>query len=295
MKESAPRHCRCPILIGLLLAVHIQAHAATVDVSTAAPEFLVFGASVTAADIVQDQISVSLSPAEASGEMALSLTGPSATHLIRREVRAGGMHQQTFNIPNLAAGEFTEARVEWVVGQGTATSSFGHHIRVLGDYRHSQYNLPEEVRCTGTSTNVYTTNAQCTFTGTQFRSQFVSQVNLNGGGTSINFGPVSREFFCLNQAGAPADAPERSFRRQASTGSCNNNTGALGNATVAYRPGHPFVGCGDRVLIHNQGVKTVTDTCPGCTNTQLDNFTMDGACAGIADLGNFKTIKLLDP
>ncbi|MEM2126572.1 MAG: hypothetical protein QXQ53_09285 [Candidatus Methanosuratincola sp.] len=39
-------------------------------------------------------------------------------------------------------------------------------------------------------------------------------------------------------------------------------------------------------------VKTVTDLCPGCGEAQLDNYTDDGRCSGITDLGNFVTIRL---
>jgi len=112
---------------------------------------------------------------------------------------------------------------------------------------------------------------------------------LNCSGRSINFGDVKREFFCIGQPGAPADAAGRSFRQGAITAACNG--GALNNMTVARVPGHPVLSCNDQVFIHPNGVKTVTDLCPVCPVAQLDNYTLDNRCAGIVDLGNFMTIK----
>ena len=50
--------------------------------------------------------------------------------------------------------------------------------------------------------------------------------------------------------------------------------------------------CGDSVYIVGVGVKTVTDRCPDCTPTQLDNYTTASACHDVGHLGTFKTIKL---
>lgn len=61
--------------------------------------------------------------------------------------------------------------------------------------------------------------------------------------------------------------------------------------------GHPHLNCGDQVLIVGLGanpgtIKTVTDLCPGCPETQLDNYTTDSRCSDVLDLGNFVTIRL---
>ena len=102
----------------------------------------------------------------------------------------------------------------------------------------------------------------------------------------MNHGNISREFYCINQPNAPSDASEMSFRSGVTfSGSC----GSLGNNTVAV---HPDLGCGDTVFINTVDVKIVTDYCPGCAVAQLDNFTTNNVCSGIADLGNFKTIKI---
>jgi hypothetical protein len=219
----------------------------------------------------------------------LELTGVN-NHVIRTVQRSSGNYNETFDINNLSRGEYTGVKATWNVGQGSSSGEFNYHMMVLGVYRHSQYNTPAENTCAGGSTKAYITNAQCQFTQTTLIASFMSQVNLNGSGRSINFGDVKREFFCVRQPGAPADAAGRSFRQEAITAACGG--GALNNMTVARMPSHPDLGCNDQVFIHQNGVKTVTDLCPVCPADQLDNYTTDNRCAGIADLGNFMTIKI---
>ena len=55
---------------------------------------------------------------------------------------------------------------------------------------------------------------------------------------------------------------------------------------------HEDLACGDSVYIVGVGVKTVTDRCPVCTFTDIDNYTTTPACYRVSDLGTFKTIKL---
>ncbi len=49
---------------------------------------------------------------------------------------------------------------------------------------------------------------------------------------------------------------------------------------------------GNQDYIFSVGIKTVTDFCPGCSESQLDNFITDTSCSNIMDLGNFITIQL---
>jgi hypothetical protein len=245
---------------------------------------------IISADVAADSISIRLEPPDRSGDFTLELLGPAGSHVIRREVRCGGIHNDSFDIPSLAGGEYDNIRATW--GGIAYNDPHPYHIHVLGVYRHSQYNIPHENTCVGPAVDVYITDSDCNFTQAVLRQQFVNQVNLNGSGVSIAHGNLRREAFCLSPV-APADAINRSFRRVADFhGSCNGNTGALNNSTVARLPAHRYLTCDDRVHIHTVGIKTVTDLCPGCAQAQLDNFTTDAACAGIRDLGNFMTIKL---
>ena len=248
--------------------------------------------SVDSADVVSDEIVVTLQPTGVSGTLEVSLVGMPA-HTVSTSTVTGGTHMISFGIGSVPTGNYTGVRATWTVGTDMPTDTRAYGFRVLGSYRHSRYNTPSEANCTGTPQSSYVTNNQCTFTPTMLNSGFVSQVNLNGSGYSTNHGTVARENWCLDsdnhEAEIPDDAEERSFRSgHTVVGSC----GAVGNATVAVAPGHDHLSCGDLVYIVGVGVKTVTDRCPACTSEQLDNYTTNTDCHRILDLGTYKTIEL---
>jgi len=265
--------------------------------------------TIEEADVTMDLVKVKLEPAGLSGELKLELIEPD-NHVIRSEIRTSGTHEETFDIPNLARGEYMKVKATWLVMEASATDELDHHIKVLGKYRHSQYNTPEEAQCAGPPERAYITEedangiSQCfndpprNFTVTTLQQEFISQVNLNGSGISTNFGDVQRDFFCPTTAAAPSDASGRTFRQRAIEPACSGLT--LGDNTVARRPGHPDLDCGDQVFIQDVGLKTVTDLCPVCPDMltadevdQLDNFTTDARCSGINDLArNAVTIKI---
>lgn len=82
------------------------------------------------------------------------------------------------------------------------------------------------------------------------------------------------------------------------TGGCGSSY-PVDNSTVAYNTSDANLGCGDQVLIVGLGggtgtVKEVTDKCPICSTSQLDNYTTQAACTigSFTDLGNFETIRV---
>lgn len=255
---------------------------------------------VTKADIRTNTIDVLLSPTTDSGQFVLTLVGDTNTVLFQG-TRAGGSYHFNFGpsqgaLSGLPEGQFTQVRADWTVSGTTETASATVAFRVLGEYRHSQYNIPDEASCPGGSARAWITDAQCNFTQTTLRASFIAQANLNGSGTSIQFGGIQREQFCLaRQFNPPPGAQNHSFRPGVSSGTCNVG---LGNNTVARNRNHPFLSCNDEVLIVGLGapgtIKTVTDECPACPERQLDNFTTASACApgAIPDLGRFTTIRL---
>lgn len=248
---------------------------------------------ISSASIPNDRIVFHLRPADNEGDLTLRLLGDGVSHDVFTGRLRSGDYRTSFGIPSLPEEEFTRLVGIWRVGGTDYTGGGGFHIKVLGSYRHSQYNIPHESSCTGAALRAYVTDSDCNFTRTTLRARFISQVNLNGSGVSIDHGNLQKEAYCVGRPGAPGDAANRSFRQAGDFhGSCGGNTGALGNSTVARRPNHPDLDCDDRVYIHTQGVKTVTDLCPGCAVAQLDNFTTATDCSGITDLGNFLTIKL---
>jgi hypothetical protein len=253
-----------------------------------------WGVVIVNADITVDSIKLRFGPVGKTGNLTLELAkaGASSHVILSLVTRSAGETTESFNIPTLPVREFDQLRATWIMDGTSYSSTFPMAIRVLGVFRHSQYNSPSESACGGTATPVYITDSACHFVPATLLSGFVSQVNLNGSGVSTAHGNLVREAYCLTRPGHPADAAARSFRTTAAfRGGCR---GALNNTTVANCRGRTDLGCDDRVLIQGHGVKTVTDYCPACCGyDQLDNFTTATACAGIADLGRFMTIKLL--
>ncbi len=251
--------------------------------------------SVTTADIVSDQIVVSLSPPSQSGTLVVTLQGAGPNQTIFNGTASGGTYNYSFNRTSLAIGQYTAVNATWTVaGAPSVSGSKAVSFYVMGAYRHSQYNSPAESACTGNPAPAYITNSSCVFNSTMLRNDFISQSWLNGSGITINFGEEQNEAFCLSQG--PPDASGRSFRPQRIIPSCGSAY-SVNNSTVARGDDAPLI-CGDSVLIVGLGggtVKTVTDRCPACTGRlQLDNYTTQAACRPgiISDLGNYTTIRL---
>jgi hypothetical protein len=253
--------------------------------------------AVTTADIVADQIVVSLSPTSSSGSLVVTAQGSSVSKTLFNGTKSGGQHTFSFDRNNLPNGQYTSVTAQWTVAGNSVNGSKSVSFNVLGVYRHSQYNTPAESACAGPPAHAYITNPNCNFNATNLRNDFISQSWLNGSGITIQFGTEQNEAFCLSQPGAPVDASGRSFRPQAIVPSCGPGH-TVNNSTVARGDTAPL-NCGDSVLIVGLGgtatTKTVTDRCPACTGQlQLDNYTTQTACqpGTIPDLGNFKTIRL---
>jgi len=220
-------------------------------------------------------------------------------HTIHSIAKPSGDHTFSFNRQLLPEGQYNSIAATWRPLGSDVTDSETVTFLVMGNYRHSQYNTPNESACMGSPSAAYITNPSCTFTATTLRSDFISQSWLNGSGITINHGTEQNEAFCLNLPNAPADANGRSFRAQPIVPSCGAAYG-VSNSTLARGDDAPLV-CGDQVLIVGLGgvnastVKSVTDRCPACTGVrQLDNYTIQPACqpGTIPDLGTFQTIRL---
>ncbi|NNN04631.1 MAG: hypothetical protein HKL90_01890 [Elusimicrobia bacterium] len=275
------------------------------DISAATPAFTVIGAQITAADVTKDQINILLTPAtpDLSGTLTLQLISANGNDtILNAATRSGGPHTESFDIPNLAANEYTQLQAVWTVGTvgtSSATSIFSYHIQVLGVYRHSQYNTPNESGCAATPTEqVYFTNSACNFSlsSDTLRTAFVSQAYINGDGISIAHGVLHYDTTCLASGSAPANASGISFRPvSAPVAGCSNRQ-LIGGQTVAVAVNQlGTLPCGTQIYIDTVGVKTVTDSCPACNDgSHIDDYTNNPACSpgSIPDLGNFMTIKL---
>ncbi len=269
---------------------------------------------IVSANIAEDSIRTQLSPNGCTGAFTLELIGAQGNVTLVSAERGADTYDDSFNIRGLPEQTFTQVRATWVIAGNqrsqTVQSRFNHAFQNLGQYRHSQYNTPDESdsSCGGSAVNVCF-NIRSTFPPPDFRrmctyeqgtmaSIFKRQVDLNGSGRSVGHGNVQPEGDCSNPPGALCQG--RSVYRANTTIRPSCSGGTLGNNTVAVGDGGP-VACGDRIVLIGLGrtrggtVKTATDRCPACTGRrQIDNYTTDGRCTGVPDLGNFITIKLLD-
>jgi len=255
---------------------------------------------ILAADIVSDKIDILLSPANLNGNLVVTLIGNGQQVTLFNGMKNSGAHAFSFNPSSLAPGDYNQVRADWTIDGSIFSSGRPVSFRVLGRYRHSQYNVPTESNCIGIPSDAFITNVSqnglCKFMPTLLRRGFIDQVNLNGSGQSIKFGSVLREFFCVTDPRKPPPGTvERSFRPAQIKPACKGFN--VNDSSVARMPNHPHLECGDQILIvglngTSSRIKTVTDLCPGCPEDQLDNFTTDSACSGIRDLGVFVTIRL---
>jgi hypothetical protein len=248
---------------------------------------------VTSADIVSDQIVVTLSSNGAgNATLTVKAVGGSVNWQVFSGTKTDGTYTFSFNPPNMPVGQYTTVTASWAVTSPPPGGSKSANFYVLGMYRHSQYNTPTESSCVGNPANAQWDNppASCVYTLIQFRSDFIPQAWLNGSGITISNGPIQLPWGC------PTPFPTNSFKPVSQiTGSC----GTVSNNTVAAGAGAP-VTCGDQILILGLGagggtLKTVTDNCPRCVgHAQLDNYTTQPACiaGSISDLGNFNTIRV---
>lgn len=259
---------------------------------------------ILSAAICDDTISVQLTPNEESGDFSLELirAGGGTYVLVQPTNRSGGTYTEHFNptgLPSGNNGEFTQIKAKWKVNDKDNEDTYDYHFKVLGNYRHSQYNTPDESHstCGGGNVNVCFSTSACAYSTGTMHSTFQSQVNLNGSGRSLAHGNVQPEGYCISHHPPAANCQGVRVYRQNATirTSCGNTN--LNNSTVAVRRDHPDLGrnnggCGRRICVYTVGIKTVTDDCPGCTMSQCDNFTTDGRCTGISDHGNYTTIRL---
>lgn len=242
----------------------------------------VISAQVTTADIVSDQIAVTLSaPAGASGQLAIELpgvdrNGVSFIYPDISQTASAGSYIFSFNRNSMPTGQYSQVNAKWTVGGTTATGSRGVSFNLLGAYRHSQYNTPNESSCTqGPGAALKSSGPpSCTFTDITLKNDFISQAWLNGSGITISFGPEQNEAICSYPLGVTSNV----FRAVTSIKpSCQTY---VDNTTLARDPNDARLQCGDSILIVGVGIKTITDLCPRCTGSlQMDNYTTQSACA----------------
>jgi hypothetical protein len=243
--------------------------------------------TVQSADVTQNSISVKLE-GPSSGTLKLELMNASGVFWTIREVtRAPGTYAETFDLDNIPNNEYTQIRATWNAG-AFAQTTYSYHIKVLGIFHHTQYNVPAEESCSGGPQDITVWDSSCHGTDTTVRSGFDFRVTNPQGGTgsghSINYADVQQEFSCSVGSG--------DLRGWATI---HGTLGSLDNTTVAACSTNPDLYVANRrVFIRGQGVKTVTDRCPACCQDviHLDNFSTDTRCSGLTSLPDALTIVL---
>lgn len=260
-------------------------------------EVQVPGVEVTGVDICNNQIGVRLVPDQAQGTLILRARSAAgaATEFFRAQ-RRGGSYQEHFDFARVPVRrEITEVEAEWQVGKCQPTDRTAAHFLSLGTIRHTQYNCPSESdpTCSGGGTvPVCFSDASCTYTGpnnlaSTFVSQVTSTINGTGCGVSTSHGNVQMEFFCLRGHAPPAACQGLQVLR--TVGAFQPHCGgSLGADTVAVHDSYlnGLLPCGTNICIMTGAVgitKTVTDRCPACGLSRIDNYSTSGAC-GINDL-----------
>jgi len=246
--------------------------------------------SISSASIPDDRITVELAPSGIWGTLMVQLFG-GTTHTVYQSTEAGGTHNISFNIPNLPNSEFTGIQATWWAEGQSPSATYSYHFKVLGDYTHSQYNSPDEQRCSGTAQQfTYVTNMTClaidcgaaTTQNANGRSQWLSEVNENGSGLHTTLGIVSRESQCT------ARAPYRNTGQPCPScgGTLTPYQGVARNASNQDLP------CNATVYVHGVGLRTVKDTGGGLVLTQLDHYIGVSGCDEASNYPPSKTIRL---
>lgn len=250
---------------------------------------------ITNVDLVNDAINVNLQGnSSISGTLSLTWNGSNGSVNITSINEAPGSYsfQPSLSSNNLPADQYTGVTAEWL----SYSNIYNINFDVLGTNYHTQYNVPTEASCTGSSGIASWDNvpSACSYSPMQFLDEFITQAWENGSGISINHGPIQLPWGC------PTPFPNDSFKPVSSiTGSCGT---PLTNSTVAVdqsSPNHPL-SCGDQILIVGYGpgigtVKTVADSCAACINAEhIDDFTTSPACNvnQINTLGYYQTIRI---
>jgi hypothetical protein len=272
---------------------------------------VVFGVKVNSADIVADEIKVEVTPGELQGRLEVKLIDEDDGEIIvLDEDRASGEHVVSFKTDTLLRKMYSRIGVKYVREDEEATGEKSYRFKILGTYRHTEYNTPDESECGGSNVDVYfssVSGADCVFDAGQMLSEFKAAVDLNGNGRAATHGLIQIESYCLRASfNPPADARGKSYRPVTSL---TFNNLSVNTSTIAICPTGADLAYRDRVLIVGLGggvgtVKSATDRCPACCDPaenggqdgHVDNYTDEALACGrtAVDVGNFLTIKLID-
>lgn len=269
--------------------------------------------AVTKLDLTSDTVTVQLSSNQSiTGSLVVTWNGPSGNSDIADETVGPGTYTFNPSLSSLTTGQYSGVKATWTIDGQLESGSKTYNFNVLGKWRHSQYNTPNEASCAGTPASAYQVNVTtCAYQTNNLKSDFISQSWENGSGISVTsyygYNVEQNAQYCINHNYLPSDATGKSFAFEPKLVPYCGSAYSISNNTVAWNfSSTSTLNCGDQVLLVGYGgspgtVKTVTDMCApdsknpsGCSNTQLDNYTTGSACppGAFNDLGSFITIRL---
>lgn len=252
---------------------------------------------------------------KAAGPLSISLSGAGRTIQLgsQQSASGGNSYNFTFARSSLISGDYTSAQASW----DGLNVSVPVRFRALGQRRLSQYNTPDEKGCNSLTQEVVWVfdggfqngSVNCSWTKTQFDTEFAAQARTNGTGRSVNFGLVKNiaiQGLYRSACGLPAGATTSStfVTNTEVIGSCLSGFSAGKTVAVSPNPARadsfPSWACGDNILLvnpngdTNDSIRVVQDDCPGCIDGHIDAYISSPACQAklTVDYGNFTVIRL---
>ena len=191
-------------------------------------------------------------------------------------------------------------------------------FKVIGGTRYSTYNIPTESGCVGPSQTAFifefmTQAGTCRMNTGVLKSNFISQMILNGTGVSTSEGTLkqltdtSMNRLCRVPPGLGATTSNTFVRLPKIAGKCGTElSNGVSLAVFPFpSPGGSWA-CADNVLqvnpntAQNNSIRVVQDACFNCSgdfrgqNAHIDLFSSSPACGAnvLPDSANFFSIRL---
>ncbi|MGH6838869.1 MAG: hypothetical protein ACREDT_08710 [Methylocella sp.] len=271
-------------------------------------DLIIPSVTIVSEDITKDSIIVDPEPSGKSGTLVITAIGDKATPVVVNQTVSGGAQVELKygeTVTPLPASHYSKLKAVWTVKGFEFKAKLAVNFTALGLYQNTVYNIPAESMCSGAPSPVtlWTTVPRCTSTPGMYKSDFISQTNLNGTGKPLIGGHTHHEGFCASG--------NTDFRHPFTIMlACGGGRSDLGDNTIAAfhaastkNPG--ILVCGDDVFFVGENPsgdligmhKTVTDNCPACkssaagTTGHVDNFITSHACSGTS-LPNFQAILI---
>ncbi|UCF35553.1 MAG: hypothetical protein JSU96_12000 [Acidobacteriota bacterium] len=251
--------------------------------------------SLPSVSVPGERLAASIGPVGLGGRLQVVAWGLAGSHQLFDDYVLSGSQTIALDFATFPEWEFEGFELKWTVGGLEEVDRVEDRFKVLGSYSHTRYNIPDEKECSGLPDPYCYTRGDCRVTDCawnltgQGRLEWLEEGREKGSGFNAALQFVTLEWFCANPGGC-----SRRFRELGQKQGCPAcSAGWLAaDETVAVRPDHPDLTCGDRVFIKGEGVKTVTDHGQLPELRQLDHFAGVSGCDVPTSIGRRVTVKL---